>query len=557
MKNLRLLLLLALLCAAAYALRRNRAEGLWSVADSSLLPFDSAAALTFAVERRDAPPVNCARPHPGAEWVADTSTRADSRKINFIVESLARARPQNPVSRKTRERRGLDLSHYGLDSPSAVLTITAGKRQTLTVNFGAVSPSGEHVFAKIPSSGDVFAIDRVTVGLLPSSPDDIRSRALLPRPASEIVAARWEHGPPVRIAIEKTNTRGAWRITESNIAAAPLAIAALLDALSAATINKFVWPSADTPDSASPENAAKTFALSPDEARATLTLRYSDGARAELRFGRPAPAAPSSLFVFSTADNAIYTVDSSILEALPANAADIAERRLFPVSESDISSLSINARGRVFTLTRDAESGAWALALPVPFAADQTAAVSFVNGILALENDSLGDAVKISITHTDGAALEAGIDADFITGERLASVIPTTLAAFGRDESDTVVTLRKDGSQEVRLGGDGEWYSTENSHTPDNAAISAITALLRDLRATRAASLWDDDAYGLTPPRARLTVITRANPPLIIQIGAALPDGSAYARIQGSAPIYILSPETVSTLTSNFTKTKN
>ena len=568
MKNIRLFLLLALLCAAAYALRRSRDEGLLSANDSRLFPFDSSAVSSFTIASRDAPLIRCARSATGGDWViipnenAARAMRADSRKIDFILESVAASRPKNHVSRKLRERRNLNLSDYGLDNPSAVLALTdAGGRERI-VNFGNISPSGEHVFAKFPSSGDVFTLDRVAAGLLPVSADDIRSRALLPRTASEIVSLRWERANPARpaLAIEKSAAAAAWRLTEpaAGINASPLAVVSLLDELSAATIAKFVWPAADGSDSASPENAAKTFALSPDEARATISLRFADGARAELRFGRPDPGSPSSAFVFSSADNAVFTVDSRTFDALPESVADIAERRIFPVSESDVTSLTASFGGRVHTLTRDADTGAWRLTLPVPLAADQAAAVSFVNAILALETDSLGESAHIGIACADGSAPEATLEPGFSQNiETLfASVIPPMSVSLKSGERDSIISLRKNGGQEVRQGSDGEWYSADNALTPDNAAISAIAAALRDFRADSVASLRDDDAFGLTPPRTLLTVTTRGAAPLIIHIGATLPDGSAYARIQGAAPVCIISPESAAILSSDLTNPK-
>ena len=95
----------------------------------------------------------------------------------------------------------------------------------------------------------------------------------------------------------------------------------------------------------------------------------------------------------------------------------------------------------------------------------------------------------------------------------------------------------------------------EPSPLPDGSAPGAdpaLAALLTNLQARAVAALAPSDsaAFGLLPPRAELAVNTTLpdRPVVILQLGAALPDGGAYLRVKGADAVFEVGPEEAAAL---------
>ena len=94
----------------------------------------------------------------------------------------------------------------------------------------------------------------------------------------------------------------------------------------------------------------------------------------------------------------------------------------------------------------------------------------------------------------------------------------------------------------------------------DRAAAEALSGLLTNLVSSGAATLFTPDsaAYGLLPPRLEIVASTTLTnrPVVILQLGSALPDGSAYLRVRGEDPVFTLPPDVASVLSAPLLQTR-
>ena len=598
-----LALLLALLLAGQWFGERHLADADGAdPAGATLVPPAPSRATAFSLR---AGPLSVSLSRPGSRWMLDppAAGRADSRRVDLALDTVLRARVRDRITERQRKGRRLELSDYGL-SPSRARVAVSGAGWSAAVEFGDHTPGGDGVFALAEGSSDVLVVDRAVLDLLPQSLDDLRDRTLFSGsvPAPEALEIRRPGAPAVRLA---RSADGVWSLEAPYRSAlsAP-AVSALLETLRNASVTRFVW----TPGSPGTSSEALiAHGLSPDEAVLALSVwRAGEASPDDFAFGQPDPADASRVFAATLADGAVCTVDRAVLDALRMPLDVLRDRRPFPYAPEELLSVSFQSGDGAFALERPDAASPWSLSRPSAQPADQEAVERFLERILDLRDESAEplspadsaeplDAVRLELLPVPpapplhawlsrrAAAGDGGVPEEAVVAvpERgVRHVLPSGALPHGALAAPFFASLRDpavlalppgalssltrrtpDGEEQtVRLGGEGAWFSAKPPAVADRAAAEALSGLLTNLVSSGAATLFTPDsaAYGLLPPRLEIVASTTLTnrPVVILQLGSALPDGSAYLRVRGEDPVFTLPPDVASVLSAPLLQTR-
>ena len=549
-------LLALLLVANRMADRLLAGRGPVGVPPSTLLRLRASTPWT-AVSVSNAGSFVRAEAAPGGRWnlVSPEPAPADVAAVALVMDTVARAPVMDVVTARQRSARNLSVADYGFAPPRASVVLGRSGEAPVLVEFGSDTPGGGGVFARVDGSSDIFAVERAAFDALPASADEFRDRILFVPPGRTPAAVAVRDRERGKIRLEAA-PGGLWAIREPYVCpAAPSAVEPLVRSLSTAVAERFV-----------PAREAVGAGLSPDETELVLSLRLDGEARdRDFAFGSPDPAAPAFVYASSLADGVCFTVDRTVLDALKMPLDVLRDHRILPYGPDDLRSVAFESVDGIFELSREGgePGGGWTISRPSAQPADQAAAEAFLGALLSLRDTGAEFAptgappaltsVRLSLVPFPPLAPERFVlAADPPTGA------PTNLVVFSPERSlrrftdpaaappavfvpSTLAALRS--KTILALPADGV-----SAETP------ALAALLSDFRARAVATLFPSDsaAYGLLPPRLERTVRTGLpdRPVVILQLGAALPDGGAYLRVKGADEIFEIDPEAVAILSA-------
>ena len=595
------ILLLALGAVAWFETRMLPTTGFTRL-PASLLPVDLAKASGLQVETTNGV-IQCRRVQGRWRIEQPALLRADSMRIDFLLEKIARAGVRDKVTLRQRKARGLDLDDYGLVPPRAVINVAQGAAEA-ALRLGGDAPGGGAVFAMMGASSDIYVVDRGALDALPVSVDDFRDRALVQFPAADIRGIEIRRPGKGVVKLERDN--GAWSMTAPYaMAASAGAVKALVDAVENAAIEKFVHAaSSRASDADFPAGVGAAYGLDPVESPLSVVFHLaSELGKATFTFGRQDPASPGHVYIAMAPDNVIGTVHKSILDALQMDAQVLRERRIFPIPPANATTLAAQGPTGVFTLQREGRPPSWQILQPSPQPADPAAAASLVAEVLALAGETAAPLAEPEQTAADPeglaftlqvassmeretttalidfpvpgsnevaqvrfrvpkaglihampfSALPSILREAFVGPDGFAAIRDRTVLALAPGDA-TALTRRVGKTEEtVILGGDGQWFSAQPA--PAAASAQAIEDVLRALSpltasATAALASARDADFGLAPPASEWIVATRvaARPIVILHLGRRREDGSVYARIKGEDAVFILPADTADIL---------
>ena len=543
--------LLAVLSAANwFAERHLTGRGAVGLAPATLLPRPDAAPFSAAVVSNGAATIRAVRSADGRWRLAEpVAAPADSSVVELVLDTVARARVLDRVTARQRAARNLSLSDFGFAPVRASVLLERPGSQPARIEFGADTPGGDGVFARLDGSPDLLAVERAALDALPSSADDLRDRILFVPPGRAVSAlsVRDRTRGEIRLA---AGAAGAWTIETPYVcAAAPSAVEPLLQTLASSVAERFV-----------PAREAVDAGLAPDETERVLSIRLEGETRdRDFAFGKPDPAAPAFVYAASLADGTCFTVDRAVPDALKMPLDVLREHRILPYGREDLKSLSFESADGVFELARDGDGpgSPWSIRRPAPQPADPIATAAFLDNLLALRD--VGAEVAPSNAPPAPSSVRLSLvpfpprpPVQFVLSvEPSADGTATNLVAFSPDRA-----LRQFVDASRAPAGAFAPAALAGLRSKTILALPAgsmpeepprLAALLSDFRARSVAALFVPDSapYGLLPPRAERTVRTTLpdRPVVIFQLGAALPDGGAYLRVKGSDEIFEIGPE--------------
>lgn len=546
------------------------------------------------------------------QWIfaPPAAGRADSQRINLLLDTITHAIIHERISTRVRENRELDLADFGLRNPRATLTLAGNAKSALPVilRFGNETPSGECVYLQTEGSSDILVIERAAFDLIPSDLDNLRKRTLFREEDAPIssIEIRRPDKPTVRL---EANEAGVWSIaTPFKAPASAPTVAALLEHLENATVHRFLW----APDGSQPEKkenlASRTeqariaHGLSVDETVLFLTVTHRNvPTPTEFVFGKPDPTSPGDVLAASLSGGFVCTVDRILLDALLLPLNDLRERSIFPFVKEDLIQVSFLTTRGPFTLERADTSSEWNIRRPARQPADSTAVNAFLDSLLGLLDDSASPmapdetiplhAVRVDLKpspfpdagHTPSSQRSFWVTATStnpplvtisdpenrlhhtLTGTK-AEALDFSDATYAALRSPHILSLlpssietisrSADGAtQTVQRRADGAWFTHDQQPAYANsAAADEIAALAGNFTAFDVATLFtaDSAAYGLLSPAIEITIETGIpeRPIVILQLGDALPDGSHYLRIKGENTVFIITADAAHTLST-------
>lgn len=550
-------LLALLLVANRLADRHLAGRGAVGLPPSTLLPravaapFDAVAVSNGASSVRA---VRIVREGTDGWFLPDAGgARADAAAVWLVLDTVARARVLDRVTARQRAARGLSPADFGFEPVRASVTLErTGDEAPTLIEFGADTPGGDGVFARVDGSADFYAVERTALDVLPVSTDDLRDRVVFVPPGRAVTAIVVRDRARGDVRLEAGG--GAWRLTAPYACvAAPSAVEPILRSLAMSVAERFV-----------PAREAVDAGLSSEETPVSLSLRVEGEPRdRDFYFGKPDPAAPTFVYASSLADGACFTVDRTVLDALTMPLDVLREHRILPYGREDLERISFDSAAGVVELAREAGPGSpWEFRRPSRQPADPIAVAAFLDNLLALRDI----AAESAPTSAPPAFASVRLDLVPFGAIRPDSFDLTVEPAADGAATNLVVTspahsLRQfvDAARAPAAAFDPSALAALRSRTilalPAESvpgADPALVPLLANLQARAVAALAPSDsaAYGLLPPRAELTIRTAQpdRPVVILQLGAALPDGGAYLRIKGAGEVFEIGPEEAASL---------
>lgn len=597
-----LLILLVIVSAAAWFEHSQLPAGGLGALPPSILPFNPSSTIGLSVKTADSLVV-CRRLDDQWKIIQPPQLRADSNRIRFVVETIARAAIHDRVTLRERRNRRLGLDDYGLVIPRAVVVVSE-PNGAAELRVGADTPFGSSVFAMLTGSTDIYIVDRAAFDILPKSAEDFRNRTLIPVPADDINGIEIRQPGKTIIRLEKND--GTWSLSGPfPIKASTAAVKAMLGSIENAAIEKFVPSSPGQPPGTGIGIGEETaYGLSSDESPLSASIQYNTGKeQINLTFGKPNPGLPDTVYLFTSFDNGVCTVGKAILDALKMDAEVLREHRIFPLRPTDTLSITMLSSEGAFAISLDQKLSAWTISAPSSQPADPEAVNQFVNALLGLEDANVMpmsdeeilrreqaglEQIKLTITPVppvepisayvsficDDAGTATGMEVsmplqkrrhlvpmdklplDFMTQRGFAALRDKTIIALQPDMLSAITKRNGTDEETVMRGRDGQWFSDKPlPRAANKQGIETLLSLFSNLKATRVETLFsaDTSSYGLMPARSEFTLATKIpeRPVVILMVGTRLEDGSAYVKVKGRDAVFLVPSNVVDILSSS------
>ncbi len=301
--------------------------------------------------------VECRREDETWWIVSPLRARADGGAIDRILYGLQDLRRHAVVTASERRERGLSAADYGLDKPRGIFVYGDG-RGMHTVMIGRDSPLGDNVYAAASVTGDVMAVERRIVDLLPESLAALRDRALVHAGRTEIQRFGIRR-PAGYLQVTRDEIPTPWKIEQPIRGRAnTLRVEELVDDLVGLRIAKFVAD--DVKD-------ATVYGLAEPAYRLTL-WRKDKGGPMILGVGRKVEGDEGLVYVKWEGNASIYAVTNRLLELLDTPLEKLRDHHLIAASPTMLTGLKITKGDQNLELLRT--NGEWMVVSPREMAAD-------------------------------------------------------------------------------------------------------------------------------------------------------------------------------------------
>ena len=97
---------------------------------------------------------------------------AGSYAVSSLLDTVVGVVPQQSLGAPS------DLKEYGLDKPTAQITVATSKGQTIALQIGNASPVGSTTYARVQPGGGLYQIDTSTKDALAKSANDLRQKTV-------------------------------------------------------------------------------------------------------------------------------------------------------------------------------------------------------------------------------------------------------------------------------------------------------------------------------------------------------------------------------------------
>ena len=305
--------------------------------------------------------------------------RADSARVNRLVDAIADIRKQEVIDPEHREKRKLTLANFGLETPRVRLTIGSETRSD-EILVGDQAPLGGSVYVRVNGDANVLGVTCRLSDMLPLDVEGFQDRAVFP--ASVKQAVRLEVKRPAGF-FQLALRDGVWRIQQPYAAPADSGrVEHVLHSLALLTIEGFSESTALT--------SQANYGLGGDEAVLQVSV-WPEGQHDPLvlTVGKARPDNPSWLYAKVSDVDRICAVSKDILSLLNLKTDSLRDRRICDADPSLITSVSLRDGDDKMVLIKS-PAGTWMIVEPVRFAANTRAVGALLRTICSLQGDEVG-----------------------------------------------------------------------------------------------------------------------------------------------------------------------
>ena len=267
----------------------------------------------------------------------------DKYAVKNLVTSAASAKSERTIDEAS------GLSEYGLAVPKSTLIVQSKAGLSDTLLVGDPNPTGSSVFVKKPGKSAVYLTAASLSTALGKSLFDLRDRTALPFEKEDVRKIEIRRGPKT-VLLEKEND--AWELKAPFTAkAGKTAVDGLLSKIGYAEARKF--------ETESPSSLGRYGLLDPG-----LTLTLTGGpnqSQKRLLIGRREGAV---YFARDEARPPVFTVDSSLVNALGKEAADFRDRKICEFDQWNVKRCEIRSKGAAAFICFKDTSDDWMVESP-------------------------------------------------------------------------------------------------------------------------------------------------------------------------------------------------
>ena len=349
MKRYGFTILLALILAGLGAYRyfvdlpAERRQVLTETQEKKIVPFEMGEITGLSIRSDQAEVVLTSGENRTWKITAPLQTDADSRE----VDSLLRALMLGKVSRVVEEKAPA-LAPFGLEHPSAVLTISAGSRHE-TLSLGDAGPISSTLYAMRASDRKVLLTDFTPKAFLNKTLMTFRDKQVLRFDQTKAERLRLTYPKTEFVLYQMAeNDKKKWKIRAPFEADADqMAVRTLLFKLDDLKALGFIDPG--------PEHAALTKKLAKPDAKITVHVNGTDRT---VKLFQPDPASGEA-YAVTAAEAPIYRINPTMIKDLTKEAFALRDKRLLGMDLPDLAMLSVKTRGEQYVLVN--QNNEWVL----------------------------------------------------------------------------------------------------------------------------------------------------------------------------------------------------
>jgi hypothetical protein len=329
--------------------------------------------------------VECVR--RDGEWflTRPLDARADSARINRLMDTLVKARKQEVIDPLRRAKRGLSLASFGLEPPRARLIIGTDLHSD-EILLGDDAPLGNLVYLSLNDERDVIGATLTMSDILPLDPDGFRDQAVFPASIKQAVRLEIKHaGGFFQLALKD----GVWRIQQPFDARADGArVEWLWRILEALKIEGLVGG-----DSLSD---SVSYGLGVDEAALQVSV-WIEGRRQPLvvTVGKALQDTPSRLYARISDMTSLGIVSRDILTLQSLHANLLRDRRLCDADPSALTFLMLRDDDSKVIMEKTS-AGGWMITEPLRFPANARAVGALLKAISGLQGEEIRNGIGVN-----------------------------------------------------------------------------------------------------------------------------------------------------------------
>ncbi len=340
MKRYRFTILLAVVLAGLGAylyfleLPAERTQVLSETQEKKIVPFEMGEITDLSVRSDTAEIMLAAEENRTWKITSPLQTIADSREVDSLLRALMLGR----VSRVVEEK-ATALAPFGLEHPSAVLTISAGSRQE-TLSLGDAGPISSTLYAMRASDRKVLLTDLAPMVFLNKTLMTFRDKQVLRFDQTKAERLRLTY-PKTEIVLYQTaeNNKRKWKIRAPlETDADQTAVRILLFKLEDLKALGFIDPGH--------EHSALAKKLTKPDAKIIV---HVDGVDRTVKLFQPAPASGEA-YAVTTAEAPIYRINPTVIKDLTKEVFALRDKRLLGMDLSDLAMLAVKTRGEQYVL---------------------------------------------------------------------------------------------------------------------------------------------------------------------------------------------------------------